>query len=379
MQENYLEVNKAMKIKLYPTQEQEILFNQNINHVRFVFNKIKEGVEYHYDRIKEQGFKPRNLTTRRFCNMLLTQLKSSNDFLYNSDSTSLQASYENYIQSMKNFYSNHAKYPRFKSKRNPLQSFKIKNVTNSIRIENNKLRVSKHGFVNIRGLRKIKGKILSLTVSKIGDKWFGSIAYSKVIVKSLKKTGKSVGVDVGIKDLAILSDGQKITKLPITKQLKRINKYQKSLSNKIKDSNNYNKIKNKLTNAHYRLKCARDDYIHKLTYRLVNKYDTIVIEDLRVSNLLKNKRLSKHIQEMSWFEFRRQLTYKCEWYGKKLVIVNPAYTTKECNRCGYIHKSLTLGDRSWVCPGCDTEHDRDVNAAINIMNRWNKGDCLTSN
>ena len=217
MSEDLKEVNKAVKVQLYPTNEQKILFTKNINHARFVFNKTKESCEYHYKIIKKHNIQPQNLINRKFCNIQLSQLKKSNKFLYDSDSTSLQGSYENYIQSMKNFFAKRAKYPRYKSKRNPVQSFKVKNVNNSVRTENGKIKVAKHGLVRVRGLRNIKGKIQHITISKVGNKWFASINYSKVIHTPLKKVSKKVGIDVGITDLAILSTGEKITKLKSTK------------------------------------------------------------------------------------------------------------------------------------------------------------------
>jgi putative transposase len=173
--DTYKEINKAVKVRLYPTKEQKLVFEENINHARFVFNKVKESCEYHYKIIKEQGIKPRNLTSNKFCNIILTQLKQSHDFLYDSDSTSLQASYQNYINAMKNFFNRVAKYPRFKSKRNPIQSFRVKNSMDRLRINDNRLKIGKHGFVKVRGLRNITGKILSITISKIGSKWFASI------------------------------------------------------------------------------------------------------------------------------------------------------------------------------------------------------------
>ena len=377
--EKYKEINMAVKVRIYPSKEQKIVFDENINHARFIFNKVKETCEYHYKIIKQQGYQPRNLITNKFCNTILTQLKQSNDFLYNSDSTSLQAAYQNYIQAMKNFFNHIAKYPRFKSKRNPIQSFKVKNSMNRLRIQNNQIRIGKHGFVKARGLRNITGKILSIVVSKVANKWFVSITYDKIPVKPLPKTNKSVGIDVGIRDLAILSTGEKITKLNSTKQESKIVKLQKSLSRKIKGSKNYLKNKDKLANAHLKLRNLRSDYIHKLTWKLVNEFDTIVVEDLKVSNLLKNHRLAKSISHASWFEIKRQLEYKSSWYDKELIIVNPHYTSKECSECGFINKDLSLSDRSWVCPSCNTIHDRDVNAAINILNRRDGGDSLVIN
>lgn len=373
---NFKEINKAVKVRLYPTKQQEFVFNQNINHARFVFNKVKESCEYHYQIIKEHGFEPRYLTTRKFTNIILTQLKQNNDFLYISDSTSLQASCDNYINSMKNFFNYTAKFPRFKSKRNLIQSFKVKNSMDRLRIKDNKLKIGKHGFVKIRGLRHTIGKILSITVSKIANKWFASIVYNKFIVEPLSKTKQPVGIDVGIRDLAILSTGEKITKLNSSHLESKIVKLQKNLSRKIKGSKNYLKNKDKLANAHLKLKNLRSDYIHKLTWKLVTEFDTIVLEDLKISTLLKNHRLAKSISHASWFELRRQLEYKCDWYDKQLIVVNPHYTSKECSQCGFINKELSLNTNSWICPSCDTIHDRDINAAVNILNRWCDGDSL---
>jgi len=164
--ESCKEINKAVKVRIYPNPEQVNKFHENISHARYVFNKVKEQCNYHYKIIKEHGEIPRNLTNRSFCNMLLTNLKKTNNFLSSSDSTSLQASYENYIQAMTNFFKGKAKFPRFKNKRNPVQSFKVKNVNNSVRIENGKIKVAKHGLVRVRGLRKIKGKIQHITITR---------------------------------------------------------------------------------------------------------------------------------------------------------------------------------------------------------------------
>lgn len=367
-----------MKVQLYPTNEQKLLFDENIRHARFVFNKIKESCEYHYKIIKEQNVEPKNLINRVFCNMQLSELKKSNKFLYNSDSTSLQSSYENYIQSMNNFFAKRAKYPRYKSRRNPVQSFKVKNVNNSVKIENGKIKIAKHGLVRVRNLRKIKGKIQHITITQIANKWFASINYSKVTTKPLKKTGQKVGIDVGITDLAILSTGEKITKLNSTKYENKIVKLQKNLDRKKYGSKNWEKNHNKLTLAHLKLKNTRNDYIHKTSWKIINKYDTIVIEDLKITNMMKNHKLAKSIANASWYELKRQLKYKCEWYNKELILINPHNTSKECNKCGHINKELTLADREWICPQCNSTLDRDINAAHNILNRRNDGDSLVT-
>ena len=176
-----------------------------------------------------------------------------------------------------------------------------------------------------------------------------------------------------------MSTGEKITKLNSTQYETRIVKLQKSLNRKVKGSSNYLKTKDKLAIAHLKLKNLRSDYIHKLSWKLVSEFDTIVIEDLKVSNLLKNHRLAKSISHASWHELRRQLKYKCNWYDNELSIVPPHYTSKECSECGFVNKELSLDIRSWVCPSCNIIHDRDINAAINILNRRNDGDSLVIN
>jgi putative transposase len=185
--------------------------------------------------------------------------------LYDSDSTSLQAATENYIQAMNNFFQGRAKFPKFKSKRNPISSFKVKNNNNSLRIENNKIKIGKHSFCKARGLRNIKGKILHIVVTLVGEKWFASINYQKALSKTLTKTKKSVGIDVGIINLATLSTVKKITKLDSTLIEEKIAKLQKKLSKQKYGSNRWMKTKNKLTYAHLKLKNMRNDYIHKLT------------------------------------------------------------------------------------------------------------------
>jgi putative transposase len=372
------EVDKAVKVRIYPNVGQKIIFHENISHVRYVYNKVKETCEYTYGIIKEHGEKPRNLINRSFVNQILTDLKHAKDFLYDSDSTSLQASGENYIQAMKNFFHGKARYPKYKSKHHPIHSFKVKNNNNSLRIENNKIRIGKHGFCKARGLRNIKGQIRHIVITLVGDKWFASINYKKTPIKPLAPTNKSVGVDVGITDLATLSTGEKITKLNSDKMEKRIAKLQKKLSKQKYASQRWIKTKNKLASAYLKLKNMRNDYIHKLTWKLVNEFDLIKIENLQVSNMLKNHHLAKSISHASWYELKRQLKYKCDWYEKTLEIVPPYNTTKECNKCGYINKDLTLQNRVWKCPKCQTNHDRDVNAAINILNRRNDGDSSTN-
>jgi putative transposase len=324
--------------------------------------------------IKQFGEKPRNILNRSFTNQILKDLKQNNSFLYNSESSSLQASAENYIQSMKNFLKGNANFPKFKAKRHSTLSFKVKNNNNNIRIENNKIRIAKHGFCKAKGLRNIKGKISHIVITLVGNKWFASINYKKVKIEPLAKTNKKVGVDVGIINLATLSTGEKITKLNSSKKEEKIAKLQKKLSRQKYGSKRWQKTKNKLQTEHLKIKNARNDYLHKLSWKLVNDFDLIKIENLKISNMLKNHNLAKSISHASWYEFRRQLKYKCTWYQKELVIVPPHNTSKKCNVCGQINKKLTLKDRSWKCPNCHTIHDRDVNAAINILNRRDDGD-----
>ncbi|WP_409200964.1 RNA-guided endonuclease InsQ/TnpB family protein [Methanobrevibacter sp. DSM 116169] len=382
---NFKDVNRGVKVRVYPDDNQEDLFKQNIGCVRLVYNHILSEMIYDYKIAKQYHTGPVNLNNRKYCNMKLTNLKRNVNygFLYDVESSSLQSAFNNLIQAMKNYFSGRTNFPYFKSKKNDDKlSFRIIN-NNNVKTSKNKLKIAKYGWIKCKGLRKITGKILSVTISHVGDKWFASINYKNSIGTEFKKTNKSVGVDLGIKNLLTLSNGEVKAKLQLKKLEEKIKKEQRKLSRKIKNSNNWMKNKKRIQEAHLKMKNTRKDYIHKITTELIQKYDEIVIENIKSQNLMKrtplgekNKStLSKNIGHSAWHEIKKQLKYKAQWYGKQIIEVDPRNTSKKCHKCGHTNQKLKLADRIWTCDKCKTLHDRDINAAKNILKKGHKKIC----
>ena len=222
-----------------------------------------------------------------------------------------------------------------------------------------------------------QGKILSAKVFKQGEKWFVSIAVElDDTQKPLPKTGQSVGLDLGITDLATLSDGTKIqAPKPLKHKLKKLQRLSKSLSRKQKGSNNREKAKTKLSRLHDKISCIRKDFTHKLTTQLVKSYDVICLENLNVKGMVKNRQLSRAISDLGFYEFKRQLIYKANQWGKSIKELDRFYpSSKTCSNCGFImaKENLILAVRHWICPSCHANHDRDINASINILNQADK-------
>lgn len=218
---------------------------------------------------------------------------------------------------------------------------------------------------------RFDGKVFSAKIFTKGDKWFVSINVEiSEYERASFNTDKSVGIDLGITDLATLSNGEKIqAPKPLKTNLKKLRRLNKSLSRKQKGSNNRTKAKTKLSRLHYKISCIRKEFLHKLTSSLVNEFDTICIEDLSVKDMMKDKRLSRAISDLGFYEFKRQLIYKADMQCKTIKELDKFYpSSKTCFSCDFKLKSLSLSTRAWTCPNCKTSHDRDVNASLNILN-----------
>ena len=338
-------VNKSYRIRIYPNKTIEGGLYRNIGQVRFVFNQLKEIMDKDYKYIKSKGFKP-NLVNRKYLNVRLNGLKSTYKWLKESDSTSLQAIFDVLIDSFIRFFKRLSGFPKYKSKKNPVQSFKLKNNSNSIRIEGSNIRLNKYGFLRFRDNRKIEGKILSATISLKNSKWYCSVNCKDVPVIMKPKTGGVIGIDPNSKYL-VLSNGLKIPNLkPAKKLLLRVKELSQSLNRKQKGSNNWYKAKKELAKLHDKIKNQRQDYTHKLSYFLVTHFDQIAIEN--TNNKAVNSFLNGHWNDNNSYELVRQLEYKSDWYGKEFVKVTPYNTSKTCNVCGYVKESLTLYNRSWI-------------------------------
>ena len=279
------------------------------------------------------------------------------------------------------FFKGEGKYPQFR-KKGENDRFSLSNDQFKIADINGKsfIQVPKLGRVRMREKLRFDGKILSAKIFARGGRWFVSIAVELAeTVKPLPKTGKEIGVDLGVTHLAALSDGTKIqAPKPLKVKLRKLKRLSRALSRKQKGSKNRAKAKTKLSRLHAKISCIRQDFLHKLTSGLVSRFDVICIEDLNVKGMAKNKRLSRAISDLGFYEFKRQLVYKANRFGRTVKSADRFYpSSKTCSCCGFKLESLPLSVRTWTCPDCCTTHDRDVNAGVNILNHAAK--ILTAN
>lgn len=276
----------------------------------------------------------------------------------------------------KRFFKGESKYPQFR-KKGVNDRFSLSNDQFKLKLKKDKpfIQIPNLGLVRMREHLRHQGKILSAKVFTKGGKWFVSIAVElSETTKPLPKTGKSVGLDLGITDLATLSDSTKIqAPKPLKNKLKKLQRLSKSLSRKQKGSKNREKAKTKLSRLHDKISCIRKDFLHKLTTNLVKSYDTIAIEDLNVKGMVKNRKLARSIHDLGFYELKRQLIYKANQWGKTVKEVDRFYpSSKTCHYCNHKVDELPLSVRYWICPNCNVSHDRDINASLNILNKADK-------
>lgn len=351
---------KAYKYRLYPNKEQREYINKTIGCARFIYNKMLGDKIAHYKETKEM------------LKNTPSQYKKEYEWLKEVDSLALANAQMNLDKAYKNFFRDvKVGFPKFKSKKKSSNSYTTNNQKGTVYIENGYIKVPKlKTMIRIQQHRKFVGTIKSCTISKSKtNKYYISILVD-VDIKPLPKTDKKVGIDLGLKEFAICSDGYRVPNPKFLRRTeKRIKFLQRSLSRKQKGSSNRDKARLKLAKTFEKLVNQRKDFLHKLSTKLINENQVIVIEDLKVSNMVKNHKLAKAISEASWSEFRTLLTYKAEWYGRELLIAPSNYASSQlCHVCGYKNVDVkNLGLRAWKCPCCNTEHDRDMNASINLL------------
>ena len=265
------------------------------------------------------------------------------------------------------FFKGQAKYPKSRKKGKD-DRFTLSN--DQFRIDGQRIKIPNLGWVKMFEPLRFNGKILSAKVFKKGGQWFVSVAVELAqVIQPKPKTGKSIGIDLGITDLLVLSNGMKIqAPKPLKTQLAKLRRLNKSLSRKQKGSNNREKAKTKLSRLHAKIGNIRSNSLHQITTYLVSEYDVLAIEDLNVSGMVKNRKLSRAISDLGFYEFKRQLIYKANQWGKAVKSVDRFYpSTKTCHYCGHKVDELPLSVRMWQCPSCHTQHDRDINASMNIL------------
>ena len=357
---------RAYRYRFYPSTEQENLLRRTMGCVRLVYNKtLATRTIAWYERQERIDYKQTS--------SLLTEWKKTEelDFLNEVSCVPLQQCLRHLQKAFANFWGKRAKYPRFKKKRNGGSAEFTKSAFKFLQ---GKLWLAKCSEpLNIIWSRLLPTGCKPSTVTvklEPSGRWFVSLLVDDYTIETLPPTKKQVGIDAGVTSLITTSDGEKIANPKHFNRLyQKLKAAQKGLSRKIKGSKNRNKARLKVAKIHASIKDARTDFLHKLTTKLVTENSLIAIEDLATSNMVRNHKLARSISDAAWGEMFRQLEYKCEWYGRKLIEIDRFFpSSKRCNHCGFVMDKLPLDVRSWDCPSCGTEGiDRDINAGKNIL------------
>ena len=366
---------KAYKFRIYPTEEQEIFFAKTFGCVRKVYNLMLDDRKKAYEEVKNDPSKKMTFPTP-------AKYKKEFPFLKEVDSLALANAQLHLDKAYKNFFRDKSVgFPRFKSKKNPVQSYTTNNQKGTVALIDSKfIKVPKlKSLVRIRLHRQPKGMIKSATISRHASGKYYISLLCKEEISELPKTDSAIGIDLGITDFAILSDGQKIDNHRFTSKMeKKLKREQRKLSKRallaknkgipLSEAKNYQKQKRKVARLHEKVMNQRTDFLNKLSTEIIKNHDIICIEDLNVKGMLRNHKLARSISDVSWSSFVAKLQYKADWYGREIIKVDTWFPSSQiCSECGHKDGKKSLDIREWTCPICHTHHDRDINASINIL------------
>lgn len=371
------QIHKAYKIRIYPNEVQKVFFAKSFGCTRFIWNRMLADKKDYYRLHK------------KFLKNTPAQYKKEFEWLREVDSLALANVQMQLQQGFQSFFKRpDMGFPKFKHK-GKKDSYTTNNQKGTVAIDGSFIKLPKIGRIKANIHRSINGLIKSVTVSKAPTgKYYVSVLVETIATPFLK-TQSNIGIDLGLTDFIVLSDGTKVANPKFLAKLKdKLARAQKIMSKrsavakkanrKLSESSNYQKQKRKVANIHEKISNSRKDFLHKQSFNIVKSHDIIVIEDLNVSGMLKNHKLAKAISDSSWSTFTTMLDYKADWYGKQLIKVDRWFpSSKTCSVCGYVlgKDELKLSDRSWNCPSCKSENDRDLNASVNILNEGLR--CLT--
>lgn len=374
---------KGIKIKLFPTPNQIDLIQINFDLNRFLYNQLLGMQKQRY----ENGG---SFVNKFGMNYMIKAMKLEFPFLKQAESTSLLYTSADLADSFTRFFKKQNGFPKFKSRKRPKNSYKSNCVNNNIQVvDHHAIKLPKLGVVKAYGLERIQGKIKSAVIRKESPGKYSATIQIEHEPVELVKTGKRVGLDLGLADLVIQSDGFKLKNKKFERALaekrhtweRKLARRRLQAKTKIEEARkdgielewasfkNVEKARQMVAKINRKIANQREDYLQKYTTNLVKEFDTIVMEDLKTKNLMKNKHLSRSIADSAWAKIKSMLEYKCDWYGKELILVAPQYTSQICSTCGENTGKKPLNIREFTCPHCGTHHDRDINASINILNK----------